>query len=152
MKSKCYNVIVKFSKESENVIATACPCPARSSARFLGSCNHIGAVLFALEDFSRKKAKTSEEPLTCTSQLSKWNVSHDSSTNPVPIDKSLVKNKFGDNPSTEVELKNNCYDPHAPNYKHLNNASMNTWKKTFKSVYLPVDFFYSTIFSPDVQK
>ena len=65
-----------------------------------------------MEDFNRKYFKTFVKPLTCTSQLSKWNVPRDSSTNPAPTDKTLVKKiKFGDNPSTEVEPKNNCYDP-----------------------------------------
>ena len=66
---------------------------------------------FPLEDFNGKNLKIFVKPLTCTSQLSKWNVSRDSSTNPVPIYKTLVKIiKFGDNPTTEVEPKNNCYD------------------------------------------
>ena len=105
-----------------------------------------------MEDFSRKKIKAFVEPLTCTSQLSRWNVPHDSLNNPAPINKTIVKKKikFGDNPSTEVEQKTNCYDPRAPNDKYLDNDSMNTLKR--ESVYLPVDFFYSMTRSPNVQK
>ena len=90
MKNKCYNVIVKFIRESERIIAAACTCPAGSSINCLGKCNHVGATLFALEDFNRKDFKTFVEPLTCTSQLSKWNVPRDSSFNAAPIDKTLV--------------------------------------------------------------
>ena len=78
-----------------------------------------GATLFVLEVFNRKNLKTSVEPLRCTSQLPKWNVPHDSSTNLVPIDKTLVKKiKFR-------EPKNNCHDPGLPNDKYLDNDSMN---------------------------
>ena len=81
MKNKCHNVIVKFIRETENIIAAACTCHA----------DHVNAIPFALEDSNRKNLKTFVEPLTCTSQLSKWNVPRDSSTNPTPIDKTLVK-------------------------------------------------------------
>ena len=69
MKNKCYNVIIKFIRESADVIAAACPCPAGSSVKCLVKCNHIGAIVFALEDFNRKSQKTFVEPLTCRSQL-----------------------------------------------------------------------------------
>ena len=45
MKNNCYNVIVKFIRESEGIIATACTCPAGSSVKFLGKCNHVGPIL-----------------------------------------------------------------------------------------------------------
>ena len=54
MKNKCYNVIIKFIRESADVIAAACTCPAGSSVKCLGKCNHVGAIVFALEDFNRK--------------------------------------------------------------------------------------------------
>ena len=61
--------------------------------------------------------------------MSKWNALCDCSTYPVPIDKTLVKKiKFAENPSTEVKLKNNFYDPRATNEKYYDNHSMNTLK------------------------
>ena len=99
----------------------------------LRTCSCVGAILFALEDFNRRNFKAFVERLTCTAQLSKWNVPPDSSTNLAPIGKTPVKNiKFGDNPSTEVEPKNNCYDPRAPSDKYLDNNSMNTLKRPSK--------------------
>ena len=94
MKNKSYNVIVKFIRESEDIIATACTCSVGSSIKCLVKCNHVGAVLFALEDLNKKKLNTFVEPLTYASQLSKCNAPSDSSTNPVPINKILVKNKI----------------------------------------------------------
>ena len=91
MKNKCFNVIVKVIRESEDIIAVACTCLAVSCINCLGKCNHIGAILFALEDFNRNNLKTFVEPLTCTSQLSKWNGPHYSSINSAPVDKIVVK-------------------------------------------------------------
>ena len=80
--------------------------------------------------------------MTYTSQLSKWNVSRDSLTNPAPIDKTLVKNISGDNSLfTEVEPKNNCYDSCASNDKHLDNDSMNTMKRDLQKC-LPFRGFF----------
>ena len=80
MNNKCYNVIVKFIRESEDISVAACTCLAGSSIKCLGKCNHVGAILFALEDFNRKDLKAYVKSFTCTSQLLKWNVPHDSST------------------------------------------------------------------------
>ena len=99
MKKKCYNVIVKLIRESEDISAAACTCPAGSSIKKMKSC---WCYSFVLEDFNRTKLKTFVKPLTCTSQLSKWNVPCHSSTNPTPM---VKKTKFGDNLSTEVEAK-----------------------------------------------
>ena len=114
-------------------------CPAGSSV--FG--NAVVLVLyFLLWKILTRNFKAFVEPLTCTAQLSKWNVPPDSSTNLAPIDKTPVKNiKFGDNPSTEVEPKNNCYDPRAPSDKYLDNNSMNTLKRlpevsTFQWIFL----------------
>ena len=88
-----------------------------------------------------KKLKPLLEPLTCTPLLSNWNVPRYSLANPAPIDKTLVKIKFRDNLSTEVEQKNNFNDPRAPKERHLDIDSM----KTLKSVYLPLDFLFDDI-------
>ena len=66
-------------------------CPAGTGVNSLGKCNHIGSILFAMEDFNRKGLKEFNEPLTCTSKLSKWNVPRDSSSAPAPIDQVLIK-------------------------------------------------------------
>ena len=57
VKNNIYNVIIKFIRESEGIIATACTCSAGSSVKCLGKCNHVGPMLFALEDFNRKILK-----------------------------------------------------------------------------------------------
>ena len=52
-------------------------------------------MLFALEDFNRKGLRQSEDPVSCTSKLSAWNVPS-SSVAPASIDKIVLqKIKFG---------------------------------------------------------
>ena len=57
MENKCYNIIVKSIRESDDITGAACTCPAGSSVKCLGKCNHVGAIPFGLEDFNRKNFK-----------------------------------------------------------------------------------------------
>ena len=50
--SKCYNTLVKFIREFEDIIAATCTCTAGSSV------NHASAIRFVLEVFSRTNLKT----------------------------------------------------------------------------------------------
>ena len=46
MKKKFDNGIVKFIRESEDIITAACTCPAEASVKCLGKCNHVGDISF----------------------------------------------------------------------------------------------------------
>ena len=112
MKQTCYKVLPKFNNETSDVYAAMCTCPAGTGVNCLGKCNHIGSILFAMEDFNRTGLKEFNEPLTCTSKLSKWNVPRDSSSVPSPIYQVLIKKiKLGDKTETEIIPKVNSYDP-----------------------------------------
>ena len=116
----------------EVIINAACPCPVRPSVKCLGKWNYVSAIIFTLKNFNRKNSKTFVKSLTCTFQLSNWNVSRD---------KNLVKKiKFGDNPSTDVVPKNN-YDPSAPNDTYFGNDSMNRLKRDLQK-FLPSSGFF----------
>ena len=54
MKKNYYKVILKFSYHLADVCAVACTCPAGTGTNFMGRCNHIGAILFLMEDFNWK--------------------------------------------------------------------------------------------------
>ena len=46
MKKIFDNGIVKFIRESEDIIAAACTCPAEASVKCLGKSNHVGDISF----------------------------------------------------------------------------------------------------------
>ena len=50
MKNKCFNVTVKVLRGSEDIIAAAFTFPAGSSVTCLRQCNHLGAIILALQD------------------------------------------------------------------------------------------------------
>ena len=99
MKKCLYKVILKLSINSGDVCSAACTCPAGIGLGGFGNCNHVGSVLFALEDFNRRGLREYPSAVSCTSKLSSWNVPNATalkSINPSPIDEVIIqKIKFG---------------------------------------------------------
>ena len=69
MKKNPHRVVVEFSPQSD-ILRAACTCPAGLGLSGKGKCNHVGGVLFAIEDFTRRGLQKHAEPLSCTSRLS----------------------------------------------------------------------------------
>ena len=68
-KDRVYHVRMALSEDGYNVSHAACGCPAGIGP--LGSCKHIGAMTYALADFSKLGALP--EFLTCTECQQQWN-------------------------------------------------------------------------------
>ena len=118
MKNTLYKVLVVLDS-SGNVSNAACSCPAGSGLGGFGNCNHVGGVLFALEDFNRKGLHQSTEPISCTSKLSAWNVPS-SSVAPASIDEIVLqKIKFGADNVQRYKPRYNPFDPRLPNQRVL---------------------------------
>ena len=67
-----YIVKLSLSKDGEHeddIAFASCPCPAGKGP--LGSCKHIAALCYALEEFVRLRCTREFE--TCTSRLQTWN-------------------------------------------------------------------------------
>ena len=110
-----YRVIVQLSPQCDILQAT-CTCPARLGLEGKGKCNHIGGVLFAVEDFTRRGLEKHAEPLSCTSQLSIWVVPRNQSVAAKPLDRVLItKIRFGKKKKIRLQPKIIKFDPRAPN-------------------------------------
>ena len=95
MKKTPYRVVIEFSPTCD-FLRAACTCPAGLGLQGKGKCNHVGGVLFAIEDFSRRGLQQNPEPLTCTSRLSVWVVPRNQSVASKPLDKVLIRKiRFG---------------------------------------------------------
>ena len=113
MKKSAYRVVVEFSPTCD-VLRAACTCPAGLGLQGKGKCNHVGGVLFAIEDFSRRGLQQNPEPLTCTSRLSVWVVPRNQSVAAKPLDKELIRKiRFGKK-NIRTQAKVTKFDPRAP--------------------------------------
>ena len=128
MRSKLYKVIVKLCSTTGDVMSAACTSPAGVVIHGFGNCNHVGGVLFGLDDLNRRGLKDLPSS-SCTSKLSYWNVPRDCSSNPVPIEEVVInKIKFGSKSSTS-EPKINLYDPRAECDRSVNTKQLNLLKQ-----------------------
>ena len=117
MKKTPYRVVIEFSPTCD-VLRAACTCPAGLGLQGKGKCNHVGGVLFAMEDFSRRGLQQNPEPLTCTSRLSVWIVPRSQSVAAKPLDKVLIRIiRFGKN-NTRTQTKIMKFDPRAPQQRN----------------------------------
>ena len=134
MKTKSYNVIIKFTKKPVEIATAICTCPAGIGKNSLGRCNHIGAILFAIEDFNRKNLKQLDVPVSCTSQLSQWNVPKTVEQDPPPIEKILIKKiKFGQDLQEQPQPKINKYDPRPLSKQNVNKNDLEELKKKLQA-------------------
>ena len=134
MKPTCYKVLLKFNNETSDDYAAMCTCPAGAGVNCLGKCNHIGSILFAMEDFNRKCLKEFNEPPTCTSKLSKWNVPRDSSSSLSPIDQVVIKKiTFEDKTESGIIPNVNRYDPRAPHQQEVDPDGLEVLKHNLQS-------------------
>ena len=137
MKRTPYKVVVEFSS-SGDILHAACTCPAGLGLQGKGKCNHIGGVLFAVEDFIERGLQNHPEPLTCTSRLSFLGCS----TQPKCCSKALGQSF---NKENQVWTKEHVPKSSTLIRGSLSNVTMRVSKNSllrFKTVYLRAVYFF----------
>lgn len=86
---------------------------ARRGENGMRRCNHIGGIIFAIEDFNRSGLREKDQPVSCTSKLCSWNVPRNMKVEPSPIEK-IVFQKIRYGKATTSSAKITSYDPRAP--------------------------------------
>uniref|UniRef100_A0ABM0GPP7 Uncharacterized protein LOC100377674 n=1 Tax=Saccoglossus kowalevskii TaxID=10224 RepID=A0ABM0GPP7_SACKO len=95
----------------------ACECPAGKGINALGKCNHVTALLFALEDFCRKGLHENEDPVSCTSTLCQWTKPTTLQTTSAPLhDLTIRKYQYSQDHNKKPSI--NLYDARAPHQRH----------------------------------
>ena len=140
MKKTPYRVVVEFSPQCDILRAT-CTCPAGLGLLGKGKCNHVGGVLFALEDFTRQGLQQYPEPLSCTSRLSVWVVPRNQSVAAKPLDQILIRKiRFGKK-SIRMQPKLIKFDPRAPQHRIRDVERFQTLGENLQSCLASSSFF-----------
>ena len=141
MKRAPYRVVVEFAPTCD-VLRAACTCPAGLGLHGKGKCNHVGGVLFAIEDFIRRGLQNNAEPLTCTSQLSVWVVPRNQSVAAKPLDKVLIRKiRFGKK-NIRTQPKIIKFDPRPPQQHTRNEEGFQKLCENLQDC-LPLSSFFS---------
>ncbi|WAR06438.1 hypothetical protein MAR_021807 [Mya arenaria] len=127
MKKCRYKVVVVFS-EIGDVMYAACECPAGLGLHGAGKCNHIGGLLFRVEEFTRKELQKAPDTLTCTSKLSNWNVPRDLQLPAAPLAELKI---YRNQPGKQIggRLTVTSYDPRAPQDRFIDHAAFHNLQK-----------------------
>ena len=90
---------------SGDIVSASCGCPA--GGKPYGSCKHISALCYALEEYSRMKETCQTD--SCTSRLQEWNHPRKRRLPPQEVeDITFVKEEYG---KTKRQLQSMAYDP-----------------------------------------
>ncbi len=107
MQKILYRIILKISNWSGDVRSAACNCPAGLGLGGFGNCNHVGVILFALEDFNRRGLRKYATAISCTS-----NTSSIKTFSPAWIDKIIIQTiNFGKDNERSNLPRYQFYDP-----------------------------------------
>ena len=140
MKKSPYRVVVEFSPQSD-ILRAACTCPAGLGLSGKGKCNHVGGVLFAIEDFTRRGLQKHAEPLSCTSQRSVWVVPCNQSVAAKPLDQMLIRKiRFGKK-NISLQSKVIKFDPRSPNQRTREKNSFKILSESLQNC-LPCQFIF----------
>ena len=133
-------VVVEFTPQCD-ILRAACTCPAGIGSQGKGKCNHIGGVLFALEDFTRRGLQKHPEPLSCTSRLSVWVVPRNQSVAAKPLDQILIRKiRFG---KKNIRLKPKLikFDPRPPQQRKMDDERFKTLSENLQNSLASSSFF-----------
>ena len=113
--------------EQGDIDHAECGCPAGQGPK--GSCKHIAALGYALEEFSR--IKNVRDPVACTSQLQSWNQPRKKVLGSAEVgDIKFVKLQAG---TVKRPAKNKTYDPRPAKFQCTTNEELSHFVVNLKS-------------------
>ena len=113
-KDRVYKVVVCMDENAFDIIGAECGCPAGKGP--CGSCKHIAAVCYALEEFSRLGKLP--EFATCTDRLQAWNKPRQKKVPIIPVHELNARRcKILQKQSSDKTLS--TFDPRQPEDREL---------------------------------
>ena len=123
-KTFVYSIELTLDKDC-NITSAKCGCPAGLGPH--GSCKHIAATCYAIENFCRFQL----EGISCTSQLQAWNQPRkrhlDSS---VVTDIDFTQHEFG---KVKRKLGNPMYDPRPMKFRSTSSEEVETLRSALRN-------------------
>ena len=131
-KNDIYWLQLSQCKQSGDVTSAVCGCPAGHGPN--GSCKHIAALCYALEEFSR--LKTSKAYVACISKLQTWNQPRKRVLDPKNVDNiKFIKLEHGK--VYKREHVQPAYDPRPPHLQYTSEEELHDLCSTLHSFNKP---------------
>jgi len=140
MKKTPYRVVVEFTPQCD-FLRAACTFPAGLGSHGKGKCSHVGGVLFALEDFTRRGLQNHPEPLSCTSRLSVRVVPRNQSVAAKPLDQILIRKKRFGKKNIRIKPKVIKFDPRPPQQRKIDEERFKIFSENLQNCLASSSFF-----------
>lgn len=135
-KQDTYTIELSQDKVSGDILTAICGCPAGCGPK--GSCKHIAALCYALEEFNR--IKKTPEYVSCTAKLQEWNQPRKRTLDPQNSEEiKFVKLEHG---KVKRQHLNPAYDPRPPSLQHTSNSELLEFQSKLKSSGRPCGFLH----------
>ena len=123
-KDRVYPIDIYVDAGRNSITGAQCTCPAGHGPK--GSCKHIAAACFALEDFVRLRSRIlnleDNDQISCTSLLQQWNKPRKRRLDSKMVeDISFVNKKFGAEPK---RCPQGLYDPRLVSLRKTTNSDL----------------------------
>ncbi|CAG2228397.1 unnamed protein product [Mytilus edulis] len=89
-----------------------------------GKCNHIGGILFAINDFHEKGLHHRTEKVSCTSKLNGWIVPRNLTVKPKPLKEMKVKTIMFGKQDVSERAAVNTFEPRTPQDRTLDTYAL----------------------------
>ena len=126
-KNHTYKIEIVQHASSNDIISAKCGCPAGCGPK--GSCKHIAAVCYALEEFHR--IKTTKEFIASTSKLQEWNRPRKRVLDPQDADE--IKYVKLEHEKVKRDHLNSTYDPRPQHLQHTSSSELDAFHDELSS-------------------
>ncbi len=135
-KNITYSITLTVNRINGDILSAVCGCPAGLGPT--GSCKHIAALCYALEEFSR--IRTTNDYTACTSKLQEWNQPRKRKLDAEIVgDIKFVKLEHG---KVKREATRPWYDPRPPFLQRTTSQEISNFKKDLGSLKTPCAFLH----------
>jgi len=138
-KDLAYSLEMRVKKSNARIYCAECGCPAGRGPQ--GSCKHIAALCYALEDLVKIRSIVIEGDDACTSLLQKWNQPRKKRLDSKKVeDIDFSNHPYGKVGPTRAHYKS--YDPRPSNLQKTTKGDLEELTQQLKSYPTPCGFLH----------
>lgn len=139
-KDRTYSLQLSIDKSTVNICAAECSCPAGKGP--IGSCKHLAALCFAIEDFVKMRNIALEQgEESCTSFLQRWNQPQKRRLDSKTVeDISFTTMQYDKQSNTRVHHKS--YDPRPPSLRRTTQLDLDEFLEQLESLQVASGFVH----------
>ena len=128
-KTTTYKLELWLCRTSGDIVSCCCGCAAGGGPH--GSCKHLAALCYALEEYYRLNA--TRDYVACTSKLQSWNQPRKRVLDPLPVNEiKFVKLEYGKVYTRKHETP--AYDPRPQQHRHTSDSEIRSLHDQLLSV------------------